>query len=53
MKGFNEFIERTKLLDVPIVGRKYTWYKANGTTKKRIDRVLVSFRSLEKWSEFK
>ena len=45
IKGFNDFIESNLLLDVPIVGKKYTWFKANGMAKSRIDRVLVS----EEW----
>jgi len=41
-REFNNFIERSELLDIPMVGRKFTWYKPNGTVKSRIDRVLVS-----------
>ena len=26
---------------VPCVGRKFTWYKSNGTAKSRLDRILV------------
>jgi len=36
IRGFNDFV------DVPMVGRKFTWYKPNGSFKSRIDRVLVS-----------
>ncbi len=42
IKGFNEFIEKSELVDIPLVGRKFTWYKPNGLVKSRIDRVLVS-----------
>ena len=31
------------------MGKKYTWYKANGTAKSRLDRVLVSDEWLRKW----
>ena len=41
ISGFNNFIEGMKLLDIPCVGRKYTWYTPNGKTKSRIDRFLV------------
>jgi len=44
---FNNFIERLELLDIPMVGRKFTWYKPNGFVKSRIDRVLVSKDWLE------
>jgi len=41
IRGFNDFIESNLLFDLPIMGKKYTWFKANGTAKSRIDRVLV------------
>jgi len=37
MRRFNEFIENTELVDIAMVGRKYTWYKPNGLVKSRID----------------
>ena len=40
IKGFNEFI--VELVYIPLVGRKFTWYKPNGMVKSRIDSVLVS-----------
>jgi len=49
IKSFNEFIESNLLLEVPIVGKKYTWFKANGMAKSRIDRVLVSEEWMHKW----
>jgi len=49
IKGFNEFIEKSELVDIPLVGRKFTWYKPNGLVKSRIDRVLVSKEWLEAW----
>jgi len=36
-------------VDIPLVGRKFTWYKPNGMVKSRIDRVLVSKEWLEAW----
>ena len=42
---FNNFIQNSKLVDIPMVGRKFTWYKPNGSIKSIIDRVLV-FREL-------
>jgi len=40
--GFNDFIERNFLVKLPVVGKKFTWYKTNESAKRRIDRVLVS-----------
>jgi len=42
ISSFNNFIEKSKLLDIPIVDRKFTWYKLNGLVKSIIDRILVS-----------
>jgi len=47
--GFNRFIENNGLLDIPSVGKKYTWFKANGTTKSILDRFLVSKEWLQLW----
>jgi len=49
IKGFNNFIERNLLVELSVVDKKYTWFKANGTTKSRLDRVLVSDDWLQKW----
>jgi len=42
IQSFNNFIEDSSMVDIPLVGRKFTWYKPNGTVKSRIDRILVS-----------
>jgi len=47
--GFNNFIETNLLLDLPLVGKKYTWFKANGSTKNRLDRILVTEEWLQIW----
>jgi len=39
---FREFLEMCEFKDIPAVGRKYTWYRPNGTARSRLDRVLVS-----------
>ena len=46
--GFNNFIVRNFLVEIPIVGKKYTSFKTNGSTKSRLDRVLVSEEWLQK-----
>jgi len=40
--GFNSFIDSIFLLELPLVGKKFMWFKPDGTTKSRIDRVLVN-----------
>jgi len=51
MRRFNEFIENKELVDIPMVGRKYTWYKPNGLVNSRIDRILVFREWLDKWPD--
>ena len=49
INGFNGFIESNLLLDLSIVGKKYTWFKANGSAKSRLDKVLVSEEWMKIW----
>ena len=39
---FCDFIDRCALKDIPVVGRKYPWYRPNGTARSRLDRALGS-----------
>jgi len=45
--GFNKFIDDTLLIDLPICGRLFTWYRGDGISMSRLDRFLLS----EKWCE--
>jgi len=47
IKGFNDFIKNVEMMDIPMVGRKHTWYKPNDLAKNRLDIILVS----QKWLE--
>jgi len=49
IRSFNKFIEDSSLVDIPLVARKFTWYKPNGIVKSIINRILVSLEWLEKW----
>lgn len=42
MEGFNEFICDMGLIDLPLVGRKFTWHRANGSCMSRLDKFLLS-----------
>ncbi|XP_058760896.1 uncharacterized protein LOC131634265 [Vicia villosa] len=43
---FAEFIEKSRLVDVPCKGKKFTWYSGDGKSMSRIDRILVSEKVL-------
>ncbi|GAU45885.1 hypothetical protein TSUD_401090, partial [Trifolium subterraneum] len=42
---FNSFIEDNNLVDLPLGGRKFTWYRGDGLSMSRLDRFLLS----EEW----
>jgi hypothetical protein len=44
---FGEFLEALELVDMPLIGRRFTWFHPNGITMSRLDRVLLS----HDWSE--
>jgi exonuclease III len=46
---FRKFVEELELLDLPILGRKFTWYQASGRAMSRIDRILISDEWSHKW----
>lgn len=49
MEEFQDFINKAALCDLPLIGRKYTWYKENGRAMSRIDRIVVSDSWLVTW----
>jgi hypothetical protein len=38
-----------ELVDIPLLGRKFTWYHASGRLMSRIDRVLISDEWAQRW----
>ncbi|GAU40608.1 hypothetical protein TSUD_28140 [Trifolium subterraneum] len=42
---FNRFIEDNNLIDLPLSGRKFTWFTGVGLSMSRLDRFLLS----EEW----
>ncbi|GKV21933.1 hypothetical protein SLEP1_g31856 [Rubroshorea leprosula] len=53
MREFNCFIHEAELIDLPLVGRKFTWYNSNGLQMSRIDRFLLSNEWVLKWKDVK
>ncbi|GAU27978.1 hypothetical protein TSUD_373730 [Trifolium subterraneum] len=39
---FNQFINDNSLIDLPLRGRKFTWYRGDGLSMSRLDRFLLS-----------
>ncbi|MCH83420.1 LINE-1 reverse transcriptase like, partial [Trifolium medium] len=51
MRDFGGFIEELELVDLPLLGRHFTWFHANGIAMSCIDRILVSSEWLEAWGD--
>lgn len=43
MVEFNAFIDHMEVVELPSVGRKFTWVTAAGGAMSRLNRALVSF----------
>ncbi|GAU35252.1 hypothetical protein TSUD_323890 [Trifolium subterraneum] len=39
---FNRFVEEMELIDVQVLGKKYSWFSADGNSMSRLDRFLLS-----------
>ncbi|KAL8501606.1 hypothetical protein ACS0TY_020933 [Phlomoides rotata] len=46
---FDDFISTGGLVDLQLWGRKYTWYKPDGSCKNKLDQIMVN----EEWVEWK
>ncbi|GAU34505.1 hypothetical protein TSUD_388170 [Trifolium subterraneum] len=40
--SFNRFIDDNNLIDLPLSGRKFMWFKGGGLSMSRLDRFLLS-----------
>lgn len=49
IEAFDNFIRDANLIDLPIHGRKFTWYMPNGRCKNRLDRMLVNYEWIDWW----
>ncbi|KAL8543151.1 hypothetical protein ACS0TY_003882 [Phlomoides rotata] len=47
--NFCKFIDNLEPVDLPLLRRKYTWYKDNGSCCNRIDRILISQKLCNLW----
>ena len=49
---FNNFLNVIQVLDLPLLGRKFTWFRPNGQSMSRMDEVMVSPEWLDLWPNF-
>lgn len=48
-RDYSEFIEGSGLIDVSCEGKRFSWFSADGLSKSRIDRFLVSASIISSW----
>ncbi|XP_020234693.1 uncharacterized protein LOC109814631 [Cajanus cajan] len=48
-RDFNNFISDLDIVEVPLIGRSFTWYRPNGRAKSKIDRIFVSRDWFDQW----
>ncbi|XP_057452293.1 uncharacterized protein LOC130744119 [Lotus japonicus] len=49
MEEFNLFINTMELFDLPMGGKRFTWFRSNGQAVSRLDKALVSSDWLGIW----
>lgn len=49
MGDFQMFVDNMELIDLPMVGRKFTWVSKEGSAMSRLDRFLLSTGWLSQW----
>ncbi|KAL8547927.1 hypothetical protein ACS0TY_007290 [Phlomoides rotata] len=42
IRVFDDFIVTSGMIDLPLLGQKFTWYKPDGTCKSKLDQILNS-----------
>ncbi|PNX71762.1 cysteine-rich receptor-like protein kinase, partial [Trifolium pratense] len=45
---FSQFIEDMEVVDIPVTGKKFSWFNAEGTVMSRLDRFLLSEGFIER-----
>ncbi|MCH88726.1 reverse transcriptase, partial [Trifolium medium] len=49
MVEFDNFLNDLELVDMPLIGRSFTWFHPNGVSMSRLDRVLISSSWFDVW----
>ncbi|XP_058747124.1 uncharacterized protein LOC131620122 [Vicia villosa] len=49
MEEFAKFIELMEGVDLPVIGKKFTWINSNEKARSRIDRILLSEGIINRW----
>lgn len=49
VESFDNFIIDAGVIDLPLNGRKFTWYKQDGSYKSRLDRAMINCNWATRW----
>jgi hypothetical protein len=49
VEEFCDFLRQLEMIDLPLLGRQFTWFHSNGFTMSRLDRILISPEWLSLW----
>lgn len=47
--GFKHFIDQMEVVDIPVLGKNFTWFSSDGASMSRLDRFLLSEGVIQKW----
>lgn len=47
--ALQDFIDDLNLIDLPVLGNRFTWFKHDGTAMSRLDRFLLSEEWINLW----
>ena len=47
--NFNNFIDGSLLIDLPLCERMFTWYRGDGISMSRLDKFLLSAKWCDSW----
>ncbi|PNX88182.1 cysteine-rich receptor-like protein kinase [Trifolium pratense] len=48
-RDFKQFIEDMDVVDLPVSGKRFTWFSADGRSMSRLDRFLLTDGLVDKW----
>lgn len=49
IENFNNFICDSDLVELHLIGRRFTWYRSDGTCKSKLDKMLVNASWCNTW----
>lgn len=50
ISSFNQFISEMELVDVPMLGKRYSWFSGDRRSKSGLDRSLLSEDAINNWN---